>query len=63
MDLIKECEILLQGQNLAEIQRRTGLAYMTIRNLSKGKSEDIYVSTYQKIKEAVACDSENTKKI
>ena len=63
MDLIEECRQLLQGQNLAEIQRRTGLAYMTIRKLSKGESEDIYVSTYQKIKEAVACDSDPTKKI
>lgn len=63
MDLIAECKVLLEGQNLAEIQRRTGLAYMTIRKLSRGESDDIYVSTYQKIKEAVACDSENTKKI
>lgn len=62
MDLIEECKELLQGQNLAEIQRRTGLAYMTIRKLALGLSDDIYVSTYQKIKEAVACDSDPTSK-
>ena len=67
MDMLEEIKSRLAGKNLSEVSRRAGMAYGTVFNLARGSVDDIYVSTYNRIAEALdsmeaeQCNSDPTK--
>jgi DNA-binding Xre family transcriptional regulator len=50
---VDEIQARLKGKNLSEVSRKAGVAYTTVFYLANGKSDDIYIRTYHKIKTAL----------
>ena len=49
MDMLDQIKKRLEGKNLSEVARRADMAYGTVHSLATGKSDDIFVSTHQRL--------------